>query len=72
MSCLLEDGTQRPSMHNVVGMLESVLQLQDGVVNGVMESGECSHDSKESCRMIHEHASSMMNVFSEIKDPKGR
>ncbi|RZB53907.1 receptor-like protein kinase FERONIA [Glycine soja] len=39
LSCLLEDGTQRPSMKDIVGMLELVLQLQEGDVNGVMESG---------------------------------
>ncbi|TKY65034.1 Receptor protein kinase FERONIA [Spatholobus suberectus] len=39
LSSLLEDGTQRPSMNDVVGMLEFVLQLQDGAVNGVVDSG---------------------------------
>ena len=33
LSCLLEDGTQRPSMKDVVGMLELVLQLQDSAAN---------------------------------------
>ncbi|TKY65061.1 Receptor protein kinase FERONIA [Spatholobus suberectus] len=94
LSCLLEDGTQRPSMNDVVGMLEFVLQLQDSAVNGVMVSGgdyedsedifssshssvqlsdyskssglNTSYGSKESDRLISE------NVFSEIKDPKGR
>ncbi|TKY65064.1 Receptor protein kinase FERONIA [Spatholobus suberectus] len=100
LSCLLEDGTQRPSMNDVVGMLEFVLQLQDSAVNGVMEiggdyedsedmfsnsqssvhvsdygnstglnttsNGDRSYGSTESDRLI------MMNVFSEIKDPKGR
>ncbi|WVZ06817.1 hypothetical protein V8G54_020163, partial [Vigna mungo] len=32
-TCLLEDGTQRPSMNDVVELLEFALQLQDGVVN---------------------------------------
>ncbi|TKY65071.1 Receptor protein kinase FERONIA [Spatholobus suberectus] len=98
LSCLLEDGTQRPSMNDIIGMLELVLQLQDSAVNGVTESRgdyedsedmfSCSHSnvhvldtsnstglnitsndscgSKESDRLIPE------NVFSEIKDPKGR
>ena len=30
VSCLLDDGTQRPSMNDVVWMLEFALQLQDG------------------------------------------
>ncbi|TKY65062.1 Receptor protein kinase FERONIA [Spatholobus suberectus] len=100
LSCLLEDGNQRPSMHDVVGMLEFVLQLQDSVVNGVMESGgdyedsadvfssnhnsvhvsdyskstglsttsdgDRSYGSKESFMFVTE------DVFTEIKDPKGR
>ncbi|KAL2329830.1 hypothetical protein Fmac_017411 [Flemingia macrophylla] len=39
LSCLHEDGTQRPSMKDVVGILEFILQLQDSVVNGVNVSG---------------------------------
>ncbi|KAK7395626.1 hypothetical protein VNO78_16190 [Psophocarpus tetragonolobus] len=39
LSCLLEDGTQRPSMNDVVRMLEFVLQLHDNVVDGVMVNG---------------------------------
>ncbi|KAL5167446.1 Receptor-like protein kinase FERONIA [Glycine soja] len=38
LSCLLEDGTQRPSMNDVVRMLEFVLHLQEGAVNEVTES----------------------------------
>ncbi|KAH1156350.1 hypothetical protein GLYMA_18G270100v4 [Glycine max] len=98
LSCLLEDGTQRPSMNDVVRMLEFVLHLQEGAVNEVMESedtedvfssshsslhfsdyskstalsmatnvGDCSYGSKDS-----EERSIPDNVFSEIKDPKGR
>ncbi|KAG4925920.1 hypothetical protein JHK87_051460 [Glycine soja] len=33
LSCLLEDGTQRPSMKDIVGVLEFVLQFQDSAVN---------------------------------------
>ncbi|XP_020233031.1 receptor-like protein kinase FERONIA [Cajanus cajan] len=98
VSCLHEDGTQRPSMNDVVGVLEFVLQLHDSAVNGVMVGGgdyedsedmfssshssvhvsdysnstglnttsSGSYGSKESDKLIPE------NVFSEIKDPKGR
>ncbi|KAL2329827.1 hypothetical protein Fmac_017408 [Flemingia macrophylla] len=98
LNCLLEDGTQRPSMKDIVGVLEFAMQLQYSVVNEVIESGEDYEDSedmfsnshsslhgsdysmnaglnttssdscgsKESDRIIRE------NVFSEIKDPKGR
>ncbi|XP_047162703.1 receptor-like protein kinase FERONIA [Vigna umbellata] len=92
MSCLLEDGTQRPSMNDVVGVLEFVLQLQlqDSAHGDVVwESGgdyegsttedmfssshsnssvlnTTSYGNKESDRLIAD------NVFSELKDPKGR
>ncbi|BAT83247.1 hypothetical protein LR48_Vigan03g015200 [Vigna angularis] len=86
LSCLHEDGTERPSMKDVVGMLQLVLQLHySGVGEEVSDSGLCSqHDadysksttandgdnssrgSKESSVLIPD------DVFSEIKDPKGR
>ncbi|XP_047152348.1 receptor-like protein kinase FERONIA [Vigna umbellata] len=103
LTCLLEDGTQRPSMNVIVGMLELVLQLQeDSAKNVVMmdtgggyeedsedmfssshysveltdysNSSRCntsantddSYGSKQSDRLLSE------NVFSEIRDPKGR
>jgi len=93
LSCLLEDGTQRPSMNDVVGVLEFVLQLQlqdsahgdvvwesggdyEGSTTEDMFTGSHSSNSsglnctsygnKESDRLIPE------NVFSELKDPKGR
>ncbi|TKY65073.1 Receptor protein kinase FERONIA [Spatholobus suberectus] len=47
LSCLLEDGTQRPSMNDVVGVLEFVLQLQDSAVIGVVESGGNYEDSDD-------------------------
>ncbi|WVZ06821.1 hypothetical protein V8G54_020167 [Vigna mungo] len=92
LSCLLEDGSQRPSMNDVVGVLEFVLQLQlqeTAHSDVVWESGgdyessttedmfssshsnssglnSTSYGNKESDRLISE------NVFSELKDPKGR
>jgi len=92
LSCLLEDGTQRPSMNDVVGVLEFVLQLQlqDSAHGDVVwESGgdyegsttedmfsssnsnssgsnTTSYGNKESDKLIPE------NVFSELKDQKGR
>ncbi|KAH1156363.1 hypothetical protein GLYMA_18G271100v4 [Glycine max] len=101
LSCLFEDGTQRPSMKDVVGMLELVLQLQDSAANdGVMESGRDYEDSEDVFGSSHSsvHVSDYSkstglsttsegdrsygskesfvlisnDVFSEIKDPKGR
>ncbi|XP_047162686.1 receptor-like protein kinase FERONIA [Vigna umbellata] len=102
MTCLLEDGTQRPSMNDIIGTLELVLQLHESGNSGVMmdtgggyedsedmfsssHSGaieftdysnssrfntagisDDSYGSKQSDRLLPE------NVFSEIKDPKGR
>jgi len=37
-ACLLEDGTQRPSMNDVVELLEFALQLQVLAVNGALQS----------------------------------
>ena len=34
LNCLLDDGTQRPPMNDVVGVLEFVLQLQENSVSG--------------------------------------
>ena len=53
LSCLLEDGTQRPSMKDVVGMLEFVLQLQDSAVNGVVVSGGDYEDSEDMFSSTH-------------------
>ncbi|RZB98691.1 receptor-like protein kinase FERONIA [Glycine soja] len=56
LSCLLEDGTQRPSMNDVVGVLEFVLQLQDSAVNGVVPlvvSGEDYEDSEDMFSSTH-------------------
>ncbi|QCE12700.1 interleukin-1 receptor-associated kinase 4 [Vigna unguiculata] len=93
LTCLLEDGTERPSMNDIVGMLELVLQLQED--SAMMETSggyedsedmfsssynsveltdysnttgntEDSYGSKQSDRLLSD------NVFSEIRDPKGR
>ncbi|TKY50161.1 Receptor protein kinase FERONIA [Spatholobus suberectus] len=40
VSCLLEDGTHRPSMNDVVWMLEFVLQLQESAEQSKNEKGE--------------------------------
>ncbi|XP_014496880.1 receptor-like protein kinase FERONIA [Vigna radiata var. radiata] len=50
LTCLLEDGTQRPSMNVIVGMLELVLQLQeDSAKNVVMmdTGGGYEEDSED-------------------------
>jgi len=86
LSCLQEDGTERPSIKDVIGMLELVLQLQNSVVGEeVSSSGECSQhggDYSKSTSTSDGDNSSWMSkessvfipddVFSEIKDPKGR
>ncbi|RZB53904.1 receptor-like protein kinase FERONIA [Glycine soja] len=56
LSCLHEDGTQRPSMNDVVGVLEFVLQLQDSAVNGVVPlvvSGGDYEDSEDMFSSTH-------------------
>ncbi|RZB53903.1 receptor-like protein kinase FERONIA [Glycine soja] len=53
LSCLLEDGTQRPSMNDVVRMLEFVLHLQEGAVNEVMESEDTEDIFSSSHSTLH-------------------
>ncbi|KAL2976989.1 hypothetical protein AAZX31_13G039700 [Glycine max] len=47
MSCLLEDATQRPSMNDVVGMLQFALQLQESVENEKGEEISCDTFTSE-------------------------
>ncbi|XP_027927214.1 receptor-like protein kinase FERONIA [Vigna unguiculata] len=84
LSCLQEDGTERPSMKDVVGMLQCVLQLHySGVGEDVSGSGVFSQlDADYSNNTTSDGDSSWTrnessvlipdDVFSEIKDPKGR
>ena len=53
LSCLLEDGTQRPSMNDVVRMLEFVLHLQEGAVNEVTESEDTEDLFSSSHSSLH-------------------
>ncbi|KAH1156359.1 hypothetical protein GLYMA_18G270700v4 [Glycine max] len=53
LSCLLEDGTQRPSMNDVVRMLEFVLHLQEGAVNEVTESEDTKDVFSSSHSSLH-------------------
>ncbi|XP_047162701.1 receptor-like protein kinase FERONIA [Vigna umbellata] len=67
LSCLLEDGNQRPSMNVVVGVLEFVmqLQLQDGAnVNVVLESGGDYEDSTTEDMFSGSHSSMHVSNFS--------
>ncbi|XP_014496883.2 receptor-like protein kinase FERONIA [Vigna radiata var. radiata] len=67
LSCLLEDGNQRPSMNVVVGVLEFVmqLQLQDGAnVNVVLESGGDYEDSTTEDMFSGSHSSMHVSDFS--------
>ncbi|KAL2329826.1 hypothetical protein Fmac_017407 [Flemingia macrophylla] len=72
LSCSLEDGTQRPSMKDVVGMLEFVLHLQDSVVSEVMESRGDYENSEEmfnsSCSSIHVSGGSKSAALSSTSD----
>ncbi|KAK7325549.1 hypothetical protein VNO80_34294 [Phaseolus coccineus] len=86
MSCLLEDGAKRPSMKDVVGMLEFTLQLQESAEQRAMEKGEEISEysfsttdlSVTSTTSSSEDTSYSNNTvlsctpFSEIMDPKPR
>ncbi|KAL2335413.1 hypothetical protein Fmac_016626 [Flemingia macrophylla] len=83
VSCLLEDGIQRPSMKDVVGMLEFALQLQESSEQSQNEKGEEISDVAFTSEFSAtpttsgEHSYSynsfsLVNPFSEIMDPKPR
>ncbi|KAL9323550.1 hypothetical protein ACSQ67_008407 [Phaseolus vulgaris] len=86
MSCLLEDGAKRPSMKDVVGMLEFTLQLQESAEQLAIEKGveisEYSFSTTDlsvtSTTSSSEDTSYSNNTvlsctpFSEIMDPKPR
>ncbi|BAU01384.1 hypothetical protein VIGAN_11060700 [Vigna angularis var. angularis] len=86
MSCLLEDGTKRPSMKDVVAMLEFTLRLQESAEQHASEKGEeISADSFSTTDMYvttttttsednnySNNTVSSWTPFSEIMDPKPR
>ncbi|KAL9323552.1 hypothetical protein ACSQ67_008409 [Phaseolus vulgaris] len=86
MSCLLEDGAKRPSMKDVVGMLEFTLQLQESAEQLAIEKGveisEYSFNTTDlsvtSTTSSSEDTSYSNDTvlsctpFSEIMDPKPR
>ncbi|XP_029125690.1 receptor-like protein kinase FERONIA [Cajanus cajan] len=53
LSCLHEDGTQRPSMNDVVGVLEFVLQLHESAVNRVVVGGGDYEDNEDMFSSSH-------------------
>jgi len=65
LSCLLEDGTQRPSMNDVVGVLEFVLQLQDSAdANVVWENGGDYEGSTTEDMFSSSHSSVHVSEYS--------
>ncbi|KAL9425148.1 hypothetical protein AB3S75_032141 [Citrus x aurantiifolia] len=68
ISCLNDDGAQRPSMSDVVRGLEFAFQLQEGAE----ESQEFSQEADLSNNKCSESGSLCRDVFSEIIDPQGR
>jgi len=86
MNCLLEDGTQRPRMKDVVAMLEFTLRLQESAEQPAIEKGEeISEDSFSTTDLnvttttstgednsYSNNTVSSSTPFSEIIDPKPR
>nr|POE72557.1 receptor-like protein kinase feronia [Quercus suber] len=64
VNCLHSNGTERPSMNDVVWGLELALQLQGSAEKAIFH-GEQSLASKE-------YQDGLMSMFSEIMNPKGR
>ncbi|KAK7394387.1 hypothetical protein VNO78_14914 [Psophocarpus tetragonolobus] len=86
ISCLLEDGTQRPSINDVVALLHFALQLQDTAVKGdshdifgisqtTLQLWDYSNSTSNEDPSYGSKESQTLipdNLFSEIKDPKPR
>ncbi|XP_075659549.1 receptor-like protein kinase FERONIA [Castanea sativa] len=64
VNCLHDNGTERPSMNDVVWGLELALQLQGSAEKAIFH-GEQSFATKE-------YQDGSMSMFSEIMNPKGR
>ncbi|KAL6287724.1 hypothetical protein ACE6H2_012114 [Prunus campanulata] len=66
MSCMHDNGIERPSMNDVVRGLEFALQLHHNCVESNASSSEQSCVTDESIKCIS------ATIFSEIRDPSGR
>ncbi|CAL8140724.1 unnamed protein product [Prunus armeniaca] len=66
MSCMYDNGIERPSMNDVVRGLEFALQLHHNCVESNASSSEQSCVTDESIKCIS------ATIFSEIRDPSGR
>ncbi|KAL4636914.1 hypothetical protein ACB092_03G042700 [Castanea dentata] len=64
VNCLHDNGTERPSMNDVVWGLELALQLQGSAEKAIFHGGQ-SFASKE-------YQDGLMSMFSEIMNPEGR
>ncbi|GAY33473.1 hypothetical protein CUMW_007420 [Citrus unshiu] len=68
ISCLNDDGAQRPSMSDVIRGLEFAFQLQESAE----ESEKFGHEADLSNNKCSESGSLCRDAFSEIIDPQGR
>ncbi|XP_050273967.1 receptor-like protein kinase FERONIA [Quercus robur] len=64
VNCLHDNGTERPSMNDVVWGLELALQLQG--------SAEKATFHREQSFASKEYQDGLMSMFSEIMNPEGR
>jgi len=72
ISCLSQEGVQRPSMNDVVLMLESALKLQESADESEEEAREEVFDTEEHHNSSKDNDKLMFELFSEIVDPKPR
>ncbi|KAK7365013.1 hypothetical protein VNO80_13763 [Phaseolus coccineus] len=72
VSCLSQEGMQRPSMNDVVLMLESALKLQESADESEEEVREDVFDTEEHHNSSKDNDKMMLELFSEIVDPKPR
>ncbi|PRQ53348.1 putative protein kinase RLK-Pelle-CrRLK1L-1 family [Rosa chinensis] len=76
ISCMHDDGTERPSMNDVVRGLELALDLQpsaEGNINCTERTGKTeTNSSEQSCANNNSIICISGTIFSEINNPSGR
>ena len=72
VSCLSQEGMQRPSMNDVVLMLESALKLQESADEGAKEDINHVLDPEKHHNSYKDNDKLMLELFSDIVDPRPR
>ncbi|QCD92472.1 interleukin-1 receptor-associated kinase 4 [Vigna unguiculata] len=72
VSCLSQEAMKRPSMNDVVLMLESALKLQESADEGAKEDINHVFDPEKHQNSDNDNDKLMLKLFSDIVDPRPR